>query len=408
MRAAAAAAAFVLWCSAADAQTISHRGFFEAESLLFPQTAVNDATRVVADALFREELFVRPAPWVQFAAGLDLRANSHDQVEHRWRLDFGDRGLRRPRAAIRRLTATLTAGPLTVDVGKQFIRWARADMFNPIDRFAPRDFLNVIDSEFLPVSAVRPSLQRGNHTLEAVWAWRLTPSRIPLLDQRWTVVPPEAAGLSIRDGGSRFPARGQAGVRWRHTGGQMELGLAYFDGYNHLPHIEALPVDADTIEVTRVFPRLRSYGGDAAVPLPWFTVKAEAAYFATPAENTPDYTLYMVEIERQVGEWLLIGGYAGDAGRDSTTPPAFDPELALAPSLMGRVSYTVDPRRTIAFEGAARQNGDGQYVKADFSQVIADRWRLTVAAVVLAGDQRDFLGQFDRNSHITTALRVSF
>ena len=57
--------------------------------------------------------------------------------------------------SLRRLTATFTHGPLTVDVGKQFIRWGKADIINPTDRFAPRDFLNVVDTEFLAVTGVR-------------------------------------------------------------------------------------------------------------------------------------------------------------------------------------------------------------------------------------------------------------
>jgi hypothetical protein len=409
MRAAAAAAAFVLCCSAVDAQTISHRGFVEGQGLLFPRTAVNDATRGIGDALFREELFVRPAPWLQFAAGLDVRANTHDQVDDRWRLDVGDRGVLRPRAAVRRLTATLTAGRFTVDIGKQFIRWARTDVINPIDRFAPRDFLNVIESEFLPVAGIRPSAQVGNETFEAVWVGQLTPSRMPLLNQRWTTLPPEATGISIRDAGSRFPGRGQSGARWRHTGGRLEMGLSYFDGFNHLPHIEIRPTEVETaVEVTRVFPRLRTYGADTAVPTRWFTVKAEGAYFQSPGDTIPDYGLYVVEIERQAGEWLLTGGYAGEVAGRSSAPLAFDPERALAPAIAGRASYTVDPRRTVTIEGAARQSGDGQYVKADFSQALAQRWRVTVAGVILAGEHDDFLGQFSGNSHVTTTLRFSF
>ena len=60
--------------------------------------------------------------------------------KHVWRLDWDDRSLLRPRFAVRRLAATVTAKGFTLDVGKQFIRWARADVLNPIDRFAPRDY----------------------------------------------------------------------------------------------------------------------------------------------------------------------------------------------------------------------------------------------------------------------------
>jgi len=176
------------------AQTLTQRGFVEGGILLFPQQAPNDPTRAVADLLARDEV---PAPWMQLGGGLDVRADSHDQVDDRWRLDLDDRGVRRPRASLRRLTATFTRGPFTIDAGKQFIRWGKADVINPTDRFAPRDFLNVVDSEFLAVTGVRGVAQYGAETFEAVWVPRFTPSRVPLLDQRWTAVSLDAAAVVL-------------------------------------------------------------------------------------------------------------------------------------------------------------------------------------------------------------------
>jgi hypothetical protein len=174
--------------------------------IAFPQRAPNDRNRGIADVTVREEAFVRPAPWVQFGGGLELRANTYDQVEQGWRLDISDRGQRRPRLSVRRLAATLARGPFTVEVGKQFIRWGKTDIVNPTDRFAPRDFLNVTDSEFLGVTAVRGTAQLGDHTFEAVWSPRFTPSRIPLGTQRWAVVPPDLPPLPIVEGDSGLPA----------------------------------------------------------------------------------------------------------------------------------------------------------------------------------------------------------
>jgi len=403
------AIALGLWTSSADAQTISERGFLEGKGFLFPQTAPNDSTRQVGDALFREEIFLKPARWIQFAGGLDLRANSHDQVENQWRLDWEDRGVLRPRASLRRLTATVTAGPLTIDVGKQFIRWARADILNPTDRFAPRDFLNVIDSEFLAVTGARPSVRLGSETFEAVWVPRLTPSRMPLLDQRWTVLPPQAADLSIQDAGSRFPTRAQYGARWSHTGGRFETALSYFDGFNHLPTIGVRPLEsASAVELTRIFPRLRTYGADMAIPTGLITIKAEAAYFKSPTGAFDNYALYVAELERQTGEWLLTAGYAGEVPTRTSALLAFDPERGLARSIIGRAAYTVDPQRTVLIEGAVRQNGHGEYVKGEYSQAVGQHWRVTLTGVGLAGHSNDFLGHYKRNSHISTALRFSF
>ncbi|HMB81390.1 MAG TPA: hypothetical protein VKI43_15030, partial [Vicinamibacterales bacterium] len=302
---------------------MTQRGFFEGSALLFPQQAPNDPTQVVGDLLAREEIFFKPAPWVQFAGGVDLRANSHDQVEDRWRFDVDDRGVQRPRVSLRRLTATFTHGPFTVDAGKQFIRWGKADIINPTDRFAPRDFINVVDTEFLAVTGVRAVAQHGDETFEAVWVPRFTPSRVPLLDQRWTVVPTEATGVPIVDAGAALPAGSQTGLRWGHVGAGFEYSLSFFNGFNTLPNIGLVGQvgqvgPPSVIALQRTYPAIRTYGGDAAVPTKWFTIKGEAAYFTSPAADADlsrqsggaatadEYVLYVLQIERQTGEWVIV------------------------------------------------------------------------------------------------------
>jgi hypothetical protein len=409
----------VLLPAVAGAQPITQRGFIDGRDFLFPQSAPNDATRNVGDLLAREEVFLKPAEWFQIAGGLDLRANSHDQVESEF--DWEDRAIRRPRLAVRRLEVTVSKGPLTIDAGKVFIRWARADVLNPTDRFAPRDFMNVLDTDVLPVFAVHPSLHFRNETFEAVWSPQLTPSRMPLFTQRWTVLPPAAQGIPILDSGSKLPSGSEQGVRWSHAGSRFDASLSFFDGFNHLPLIETglLPTG---LELTRVFAALRSYGGDLAIPTRWVTLKGEAAYFTSPTSTNDEYVLYVIELERQIREWVLVGGYAGEAVTENRGVSsgeglqlaggrrrfAFAPDRGIAKSFLGRAAYTVDPRRTIAIEAAVRQSGDGLYIKGEYSQAFAQRWRLTLTGVGIEGEPDDFLGQFNHNSNVSIALRFSF
>jgi hypothetical protein len=395
--------------SNASAQTLTQRGFVDGSVVLFPQEASNDPTRLVGDLLARDDVFVKPAPWLQFAGGIDLRANTHDQVEDSWRVDLTDRTIRRPRVAVRRLSATVTRGPLTVDAGKQFIRWGKTDIVTPTDRFAPRDFLNVIDTEFIAVIGVRSVVQVRDETFEGVWLPRFTPSRVPLLDQRWTVVTGQAAELPLVDAGSTLPGGSQAGVRWSHVGGGFEYSLSFFDGFNHLPNIEAAPQQAPLrIEVARVYPSIRTYGGDAAVPTRWATIKGEAAYFSSSFPRTDEYVLYVVQLERQSGEWAIVAGYAGEVVTTRRTQLTFAPDRGLTRSIVARASYTIGPTRNVGFETAVRQNGDGLYARAEYSQARGAHWRATVSGVVIAGEADDFLGQYQRNSHIRAVLRYSF
>ena len=222
----------------APAQAVTQRGFVEVRGTLFPQEASHDPVNAVADVRAREELFARPADWLGLAGGVDARASTHDQVDASWRLDAADRGVRRPALALRRLTATITRGGFTLDVGKQFIRWGKADIVTPTDRFAPRDYLNVIDSDLLAVRGGRAALTAGPGTLEAVVVPWFTPSRIPLFDQRWTVVP---AGVTLVDATTEasLPDGTQVGVRWSHIGSGYEYSGSFFDGYNPLPTLQA-------------------------------------------------------------------------------------------------------------------------------------------------------------------------
>jgi hypothetical protein len=392
----------------AGAQTVTQRGFVEGRDTVFWHLVPNDRERNVFDALYREEVFVKPSRWLQFAAGLDVRANTHDQVDTRWRLDFGDRTILRPAAAVRRLAATVTTKYLTVDLGKQFIRWGNADILNPTDRFAPRDYVDVIDTDLLPVLGARAALHFGPETIEAVVVPRFTPSRLPLFDQRWTVLPPAAAGLTLVDGGSVFPKGSQQGVRYRHAGEHFEASASIYDGFYNLASFDVQPLSASAVQLTRFYPELRSYGADLAIPTSWLTLKGETAYFTSPGTLNREYILYVVELERQAGEWMLDGGYIGESVTRSGTGLRFAPDEGIARSFIGRASYTVDPRRTFTVEGLVRQSGDGAYVKAQFSDALSSHWRVTFTGIGIRGTDTDFVGQFNKNSNASITLRVSF
>ena len=412
MRIALIACLALLLAGRAAAQVVTQRGFVEGRAELFPQEAPRDPVQAVAGLLVREELFAKPLPWLQFAAGADLRADSHDQVSDSWALDLSDRGSLRPRLSLRRATATLAYKRITVDAGKQFIRWGKADILNPTDRFAPRDFVNVINPEFLPVAGVRASVQATRaDAFEVVWLPRFTPSRVPLLSQRWTAVPPGAPQVQIVDAGADVPPGAETGVRWSHIGDRVEYSLSFFDGFNHLPNFDAVvkrTTFVPEVDIRRRYPAIKSYGADIAMPTRWFTLKAEAAYFASHEADTDEYVLYVVQLERQTGEWVLVGGYAGEAVTTRRSLLTFAPDRGLTDSIVGRASYTIDPNRSIAFETAVRQNLAGAYGKVEYSQAYGQHWRVTAAGVVIGGHEDDFLGQYRRNSHLSLTLRYSF
>jgi hypothetical protein len=398
--------ALLLFAAAAGAQDFSQRGFLESTGLFYPQTAANDSSHAVGEWLFRYEASYKLAPGLKISGGLDARTDTHHQTEREFGLSWWDRERQRPMLAVRRLSASYSGGRLTFEAGKQFVRWGKTDVLNPTDRFAPRDFLNVVDTEFLAITAARVTYGTQADTIDLVLEPRLTPSRVPLLNQRWAVLPP---GIPIVEDAPAFPGGPQFGARWNHIGTAVEYSLSFYNGYDHLPlydtRVEFAPFQ---VEARRTYPQLRMYGGDAAVPLPYVTLKAEAGYFTSTDARSDEYALYVLQLERQTGEWSFIGGYAGQVITAHGASLVFSPTRGLARAFVARAGYTIDTNRSVAVETVVRQNGRGMYVKPEYTQAFGQHWRVTAGFALIRGDEGDFLGQYRRNSHGILDLRYSF
>src|SRR6185295_8602898 len=109
-----------------------------------------------------------------------------------------------------------------------------------------------------------------------------------------------------------------------------------------------------------------------------FTLKGEAGVFTSTKPLTDDFILYVVQFERQTGEGVLVGGYAGEAVTERRAAATFAPDRGTARSLVARASYTIDVNRSAAIEGAVRQRAEGLYVKGEFSQARGPHLRATV------------------------------
>src|SRR4051812_33564149 len=179
--------ALLLLAGVASAQDFTQRGFLENTGLFFPW----GRGHVVGEWLLRYEASYKLAPGLKLSGGLDARTDTYHETERRLHLSWWDRERQRPAFAVRRLSATYSRGKLTIEAGKQFVRWGKTDVLNPTDRFAPRDFVNVLDNEFLGITAGRLTYGTQANTIDLVFSPLLTPSRVPLLNQRWAVLPPD-------------------------------------------------------------------------------------------------------------------------------------------------------------------------------------------------------------------------
>ena len=206
---------------------------------------------------------------------------------------------------------------------------------------------------------------------------RFTPSRVPLLDQRWTVVPAGAAATAARRrwrAASRRIAGGRAlGARRRrlrvlavvlrrlqppaeHRGGACAAGVPLRVERDR----RRVSVDSHLRRATR---RCRRAGSRSRA-------RPRTSPPSSPA--TDEYVLYVVQLERQTGEWVFVGGYAGEVVTDASGAADVRARSRADASRSSRARRTPSTRTAAsAFETAVRQNGDGVYVKAEYSQAAA-------------------------------------
>jgi hypothetical protein len=388
----------------ACAQVFSQRGFVDVAATAYPQVGANDTGHVVGESLLRYEATWRPKPWLTLNAALDARVDTHRQDDRSPRLDWQNRTIARPSFAIHRLSAIFTKGSWTAELGEQFVRWGTADFLNPTDRFAPKDFLNVVDQEILPVTAARVTYAKDRNTVDFVWQPRFTPGRIPLFNQRWTLLP---SGVSAVVENAAFPGRSSFGVRWDYNASGYEYSLSYFDGFDYLPLLKEQLISG-TPALSLSYPALRLYGGDAAVPLAPFTLKMEVAYYTSPTKQEDEHVLYLVQLERQIRELALAVVYAGDVVTSASNTVQSSLERGFARSVFGHASYVIDPNRSVLLDLAVRQSGRGSLVRPKYSQAYGQHWRITVGFAWLRGSNTDFLGRYHLNSHAIAEVRYSF
>jgi hypothetical protein len=188
-------------------------------------------------------------------------------------------------------------GTWAVRLGRQFIRWGRADSLRPTDVFRRRDLTDFIEDRTEAIDAVRLNLSSGLWALEGVWAPIFEPDIISFRpENRWTTLPAEGevpglgrARLTFRESRHEEPPRtlesGQFGIRLTGSSGGWDFSGMYYYGYDRTPTAlqrEVTAVDPvareATITLVPIHKRIHVLGGDFATAIAGWGLRGELAY----------------------------------------------------------------------------------------------------------------------------------
>ena len=242
-------------------------------------------------------------------------------------------------------------GPFEARLGKQLIRWGKTDQLTPLDVANHQDMrlfvLEELEERKIPNWMARLRFYAGDFTLEGVVVPFFEPNEVDYFGTNWSFyrhLREDLLKSDIPEGFKSFlrnvhvvedePANTvknvQAGARVTTAVKDMDLGLAYFYGFDPMPHFTSFPVkniSLKTISGQEIkqgltsakvvsedihvdYLRSHTVGMEFETTLSLFGLRGEAVY----ADQRTFLTESLTSTDSAMLFWVLGADYSGEEG----------------------------------------------------------------------------------------------
>ncbi|MCA8941187.1 MAG: hypothetical protein KDB80_01390 [Planctomycetes bacterium] len=318
---------------------------------------------------------------------------------------------------------------MDVKLGRQVLTWGTGDLVFLNDMF-PKDwvsFLSGRDDEYLkaPSDALRVGLFSDLANLEVVATPRFDPDRY-LRGDRLSYYDPALGRRAGRDSvqdpivPDEWGDDAELHLRLSKNVAGLEL-----DGYGYVGRWKS-PAGVDPMTGRGTFPRLSVWGASVRTQVAGGVANAEFAYYDSRQDRDGDDPTIqnsqvrgLIGFERdlpEVADALTLGlQYYVEAMLDhgdylATLPGGMPARDELRHVVTARVTkLLMEQRLRLSLFGFVSPSDHDAYLRPSASYTIDDSWTATIGANVFVGeDPHTFFGQFERNSSVFAAVRMSF
>lgn len=308
---------------------------------------------------------------------------------------------------------------LDLRIGKQIVKWGRADGVNPTDNLTPWNYTLLFsdDNELRNgISAFKANYYHEKITVTAIW--------IPLFEPNNTPIPPQFEITKKEP--SKTIGNSEYAFKIDSTGGLFDWSLSYFDGFDLMPDL------ALNSGIALRYPRIRVIGGDFASTIDKFGIRGEAAYFFTEDESGDDpqkknpYLFYVLGVDRNLREDLylniqfiqrIVTNYKDPLDIQDPTLRWVAIQGALINNQLDRITNAVSLKieykmlyETLKAELATVYNlTRGDYsLRPKIAYAFTDSLSGTIGADIYEGKEDSFFGRFKDNSTIFAEFKYVF
>lgn len=343
--------------------------------------------------------------------------------------------------------------PWELRLGRQRVRWGKADGVSPVDNLNPQDLreflLPEVEERKIPNWMARVRFFGERLTLEGVYIPFFEPSRVDYFDTDWSIfghfaeavgessLPPELqahfAHVSVHE---HKPARrmdnGDWGVRAATTLSGWDVAASYLYAWEKLPYIFNSPIQQlaiDTVQpstspfsATPPNPALdvgyrRSHilGLEVETTLNGFGLRGEGAYFDRQAFLTNS----LVSMDKPVFHYVLGVDYLGEQDWYANLQFGHHAIAGYDPDIMywSRNDYSFNGEFSKEFwrgnvEAVLRYYYNIQDTSLMLNPHMILRyfrnWELTLGLDIFEGSADTFLGQYRNNDQIYCIIKYHF
>lgn len=304
-------------------------------------------------------------------------------------------------------------------VGKQIVKWGKADVFNPTDNINPDDYSTLTNDEPIGVVAAKMNYWADEWSAEFIYVPTFTPSRFPPRGTRFDLVP-QMLPLPLLDLKERPDTiqDSQYGIRLKTTQQGWDFSLSWYDGVNAFPGVEVVPIGVPPfLGLEPVNHRLRVLGGDFATTSGNFGFHGEAGWFMSDGHREDDFLQYVLGIDYtwtdvfRDHDIFAIFEYAGEivTAEATSSLPGADLQRAFDNTFAANIDYEVSEFLHYKLRWIYNFTGDDNFlVEPEVEYEVNDHLTVTAGFDVIAGGRETFFGRLRENDQFYLEARYTF
>lgn len=420
------------------------------------QTTLEEKRSLRQEGVLRLEVSQDLAPGLSLFLAPQWKVDTGNYVREPWQ-NFRDSNFNDPYFSFHQGYLKYRGESYDIAVGKQIYSWGTADGYNPTDYLLnPWDYQDIPDREKIGMFSVSANYYLPETSFQLILVPLFTPSRIPMVNNRWLGVGEPLRdvfaplGLSPRLGlplinflikdQRKLPAKriGNTEVAFRAKTSAIsgwDLSVSYFDGYDNLPVVSVggpICVAVPTLgpicvgPPKTVFPRVRAPGFDFSTTFGKLEIHGEAVAKFYDGGITTD-RMPLVIGGRYVWDqsdvsWLgleqilLVLEYGDEINlhkRDSPVTRDFGWFVRpIRSTIMNRIGLKIDEANEFTFSTAISFYGPNSgYIQPKYSYKFTDNLKAEVGFDIFWGNfslrptllppslnsKLSFWGKWDRN-----------